>query len=326
MIRVLYRHRSGALVDDLSIDQVPSALKDPQARVWVDLEEPTLEEQQKVLSELFRFHHLATEDTINEIHIPKLDDYGTYLYLVYHSLKEGSEPMDVDTREVDVFVGPNYLVTIHEMKSTTIDKMWNPDYHKELGLARGIPLLLYELLDKQVDGYMDLLDRFERRIEELGDVIFQVSAREETSILDEILTTKSSTLRIRRILLPQREVFEHLAHDELSTIPSDARIYFQDLHDHLSRITDLTESMTELVQSTMTTHLTLSNNRLNVVMKLLTIISTIFMPLSFIAGVYGMNFDYMPELHWRWGYPMVWLIFISLAVTMLYIFRRRHWI
>jgi magnesium transporter len=326
MIRVLYRHRSGALVDDLPVAQVPSALKDPQARVWVDLVEPTLEEQQMVLGKLFRFHHLAVEDTINEIHVPKLDDYGSYLYLVYHSLKPGSEPMDVDTREVDVFVGSNYLVTIHEVKSITIDKMWIPDYHKDLGLARGIPLLLYELLDKQVDGYMTLLDHFERRIEELGDVIFQAGAREETALLDEILTAKSSTLRIRRILLPQREVFEHLAHDELSTIPSEARIYFQDLHDHLSRITALTDSMTDLVQSTMTTHLTLSNNRLNIVMKVLTIISTIFMPLSFIAGVYGMNFEHMPVLQWRWGYPMTWLIFIVLAAAMLYIFRRRHWI
>jgi magnesium transporter len=326
MIRVLYRHRSGALVDDLPIAQVPNALKDPQARVWVDMECPSLEDQQMVLGRLFRFHHLAVEDTVNEIHVPKVDDYGSYLYLVYHSLKIGDEPMDIHTREVDVFVGPNYLVTIHELQSTTIDKMWNAEYHKELGLSRGIALLLYELLDRQVDGYMVLLDNFERRIEELGDIIFQAKAAEENAILNEILTAKSSTLRVRRILLPQREVFEHLAHDELSVIPSEARIYFQDLHDHLSRFTELTESMRDLVQSTMTTHLTISSNRLNEVMKVLTIISTIFMPLSFIAGIYGMNFEYMPELHWRWGYPMAWLIFLTLAGSMLYFFRRRRWI
>jgi magnesium transporter len=326
MIRVLYRHRSGALVDDLPIAQVPSALKDPQARIWVDLECPSLEEQQHVLSELLHFHPLAVEDVINEIHIPKLDDYGGYLYLVFHSLTLGDEAMDIHTKETDVFVGPNYLVTIHELPSNTINKLWHKEYHQERGLARGIALLLYEILDRQVDGYMGLLDNFETRIEELGDVIFQAKPSNESAILNEILTAKSSTLRVRRVLLPQREVFEHLAHDDLSAIPSEARLYFQDLYDHLTRFADLAESMRDLVQSTMTTHLTIASNRLNEIMKVLTIISTIFMPLSFVAGIYGMNFDFMPELRWPWGYPLVWVIFLLIAGAMLLFFRRRHWI
>lgn len=326
MIRVLYRHRSGALVDDLPIAQVPSALKDPQARIWVDMEAPTVEEQQSVLAGLFNFHPLAVEDVINEIHVPKIDDYGTYLYLVFHSLTAGDEPMDIHTKETDCFVGTNYLVTIHELPSTTINKLWHLDYHHERGLARGIALLLYDILDRQVDGYMSLLDNFERRIEELGDVIFQAKANHESAILNEILTAKSSTLRIRRVLLPQRELFEHLANDDLSAIPSDARIYFQDLYDHITRFADLAESMRELVQGTMTTHLTISSNRLNEVMKVLTIISTIFMPLSFVAGVYGMNFHYMPEIATRWGYPAVWIIFLLVATVMILFFRRRHWI
>jgi magnesium transporter len=193
-------------------------------------------------------------------------------------------------------------------------------------LARSIALLLYEILDRQVDGYMNLIDQFERRIEELGDLIFQSTASNESAILNEILTAKSSTLRVRRILLPQREVFEHLAHDDLSAIPSETRIYFQDLYDHITRFADLAESMRDLVQSTMTTHLTISSNRLNEIMKVLTIISTIFMPLSFVAGIYGMNFDYMPELRWPFAYPLVWLIFITIAGSMILFFRRRRWL
>jgi magnesium transporter len=326
MIRVLYRHRSGALVDDLPIAQVPSALKDPQARIWVDMECTSGEEQRMVLSDLFHFHPLAVEDVINEIHVPKLDDYGGYLYIVFHSLTLGDEPMDLHTKELDVFVGPNYLVTSHELPSNAINKMWHKEYHQERGLARGIALLLYEMLDRQVDGYMELLNHFERRIEELGDLIFQSKPALESAMLNEILTAKSSTLRMRRVLLPQREVVEHLAHDDLSAIPSEARIYFQDLYDHITRFADLVDSMRDLVQSTMTTHLTIASNRLNEVMKVLTIISTIFMPLSFVAGIYGMNFDYMPELAWRWGYPLVWLVFIIIAATMVLFFRRRHWL
>jgi magnesium transporter len=326
MIRILYRHRSGALVDDLPIDQVPSALKDPQARIWVDMEQMSAADQKVVLADLFHFHPLAVEDVINEIHVPKLDDYGGYLYIVFHSLTLGDEPMDLHTKELDVFVGPNYLVTSHELPSNAINKMWNKEYHQERGLARGIALLLYDMLDRQVDGYMDLLDHFERRIEELGDIIFHAKPAQESAILNEILTAKSSTLRMRRVLLPQREVVEHLANDDLSAIPTETRIYFQDLHDHITRFADLAESMRDLVQSTMTTHLTISSNHLNEVMKVLTIISTVFMPLAFITGVYGMNFEYMPELTWRWGYPMVWVIFIIVVGAMILFFRRRRWL
>ncbi len=326
MIRVLYRHRSGALVDDLPIAQVPSALRDPQARIWVDVESASHEEQRMVLSELFHFHVLAVEDVINEIHVPKMDDYGVYLFLVFHSLTAGDERMDIHTKEIDVFVGPNYLVTTHELPSYTINKMWNKEYHQERGLTRGIALLLYEILDRQVDSYMNLLDNFETRIEELGDILFKLKPSEENAVLNEILTAKSSALRLRRILVPQREVFEHLAHDDLSAIPTEARIYFQDLFDHITRFAGLAESMRDLVQSTMTTHLTVSSNRLNEVMKVLTIISTIFMPLGFVAGVYGMNFQYMPALSWRWGYPLVWVIFFIIAGAMILFFRRRRWI
>lgn len=326
MIRILYRHRSGALVDDLPITQVPSALKDSQARIWIDLEGATEEDQKMVLNDLFHFHPLAVEDVINEIHVPKLDDYGGYLYLVIHSLTVGEEAMDIHTKEIDIFVGQNYLVTIHELPSNTINKMSHKEYHQERGLARGISLLLYELLDRQIDGYMTLLDHFESRIEELGDLVFQTKPSTENALLNEILTAKSSALRVRRILVPQREVIEHLAHDELSAIPHESRIYFQDLYDHITRFADLAESMRDLVQSTMTTHLTISSNRLNEIMKVLTIISTIFMPLSFVAGIYGMNFTYMPELDWRWGYPLVWLVFILIAGAMILFFRRRHWL
>ena len=162
--------------------------------------------------------------------------------------------------------------------------------------------------------------------QEIGDIIFQGRPESENALLDEILTAKSSALRVRRILLPQREMLEHLAHDDLSTIPTESRIYFQDLYDHILRLADLADSMRDLVNGTMTTHLTLSSNRLNEIMKVLTIISTIFMPLSFVAGIYGMNFEFMPELEKPWAYPLVWLVFLLLPAVMLYYFRRRKWI
>ena len=327
MIRVLYRHRSGTLIDDLPLSQVPVAIKDSQARVWIDLQSATSDEYRLVLEQMFHFHPLAVEDAINEVHIPKVDDYGPYLYLVVHSFRLGDERMDIDTYELDIFLGTNYLVTSHERASESVDLLWKKENHVERGLARGTALLVYELMDRQLDRYIPLLDQFEARVEGLGDLIVKTDvAYDERAVLNDILTAKSSALRLRRILLPQREVFARLARDHYEAIPADCRLYFQDLYDHVVRLADLAESMRDLVNGTMTTHLTLSSNRLNEIMKVLTIISTIFMPLSFIAGVYGMNFHYMPELSWPWGYPLVWLIFITLFAVMIRSFRRRRWL
>jgi magnesium transporter len=325
MIRILYRHRSGTLIANLPQEQLAGAIKDPQSRVWVDLQASDADETTSILVNYFRFHPLAVEDVIKDVHIPKVDDYGNYLYLVFHTVRMGDERMDIDTFEIDAFLGPNYLVTIHDEPSETIDQLWDEAHHKERGLARGPAMLLYELLDRQVDRYIPILDRFEAQVEELGDIIFRKDA-DERVLLDDILTAKSSALRLRRILIPQRDLLNRLAHTDYSVISADSRIYFQDVHDHVVRLADLADSMRDLVATTTATHLTITSNRLNEVMKILTIISTIFMPLSFLAGVYGMNFTYMPELDWRWAYPVIWLIFLSLAGGMIYMFRRRQWL
>jgi magnesium transporter len=177
-----------------------------------------------------------------------------------------------------------------------------------------------------VDGYIPIIDAFEEQLEQLGDAIFRNSSINDRAILDSVLTAKTSALRLRRILIPQRELLNRLAINDYAVISSDMRIYFRDVHDHLVRLADLADGMRDLASSTIETHLALVNNRLNEVVKLLTIISTIFIPLSFVAGIYGMNFEYMPELSWRWGYVFVWIIFLSIAGAMLYLFRRRKWL
>ena len=326
MIRILCRHRSGTLINDCPLDQVPAMLRDPQSRVWIDLNAPTDAEYRQILEDTFHFHPLAIEDTISDVHVPKVDDYGSYLYLVFHTFALGDERMDIESREMDIFLGANYLVTGHTKPSRTVDQMWNVDYHREHGLSRGVAILLYEMLDRQLDSYSPLLDEFEDHVEELGDVIFTASVRDDNRILNDILTAKTSSLRLRRIMLPQREVLNRLARGDYAVIPHDAQIYFRDVYDHLVRFADLVESMRDLVNSTTTTFLSITNNRLNEIMKVLTVISTIFIPLSFLAAVYGMNFHYMPELNAPWAYPLVWLSFFAIAGGMLYYFRRRRWL
>lgn len=328
MIRILYRHRSGTIVTDLSQDQLAQAIRDSQARIWIDLMAPTEEESQMVLKQIYHFHPLAIDDAINDLHVPKVDDYGTYLYLVFHTVNLGEERMDVHTDEVDVFLGANYLITIHDLPRSSIDKLWEESNHQRNGLARGPAYLLYELIDRQIDTYTPLIDRFEEQLELVGDQIFHSKQKrnEEEQLLNDALTAKSSALRLSRILTPQRELLYKLSHNDYSVIPAEMRIYFQDAYDHLARLSELALSMRDLSGSTIETHLALVNNRINETMKVLTMISTIFIPLSFIAGIYGMNFTFMPEIDEPWAYPLVWLSFLLVGGGMVYFFRRRGWL
>jgi magnesium transporter len=328
MIRILYRHRSGTIVTDLSQNQLAQAIRDNQARIWIDLQTPTEEESHLVLKQLYHFHPLAIEDAINDSHVPKVDDYGSYLYLVFHTVNLGDERMDIHTDEIDVFLGANYLITLHDAPRPSIDRLWHEDNHQHKGLARGPAFLLYELIDRQVDTYTPIIDHFEVQLELLGDQIFrtQQQRNNDDELLNDILTAKSSALRLSRILTPQRELLYKLSHNNYSVVPADARIYFQDAYDHLARLSDLAMSMRDLSSSTIETLFALVNNRINETMKVLTMISTIFIPLSFLAGVYGMNFKFMPELQSPWAYPLVWVSFIIIGGGMVYFFRRRGWL
>lgn len=326
MIRILYRHRSGTLIRDLPHTQLADAVRDSQARLWIDMVAPTDEELEQILTQVFRFHPLAIEDAVRDSHLPKVDDYGAYLYLVYHTFEMGEDRMEIDSLELDIFLGANYLISIHDHESSTINTLWDEDGQHQRRLGQGPAMLLYDLMDRQLDRYLPIFDAFEQRVEELGDLIFVSKLHDDTQLMDEILTAKTTALRMRRTLIPQLDVLEKLARVDYPAIPAESRRYFQDVYDHVMRLSSLAESMRDLVNSTATIHLTIANNRLNEIMKVLTIIATIFMPLSFIAGIYGMNFVHMPELNWPWMYPLVWMLFLAVAGSMLYFFRRRRWL
>ncbi|MBI3958984.1 MAG: magnesium/cobalt transporter CorA [Chloroflexi bacterium] len=327
MIRILYRHTSGALVHELPVEQLASAIRDSNAMVWVDMQDPTPEEEQKILDDIFNFHPLAVEDATNSVLLPKINDYRRYLYIVIHSIYPGAELVDLVSSELDIFLGPNFLITIHEREMSSINGLWqDKEHHSQEGISRGPALLLYEILESQVDRITRLLDNFEAELERLGDIIFQKGDISRESLLDDLLTAQSSALRLNRVLQPQRDLMHRLAQTDYSVIPAPARPYFADIHDHLNRMVGLVESMRELARSTIEIYMALSNNRMNEIIKILTITSTIFLPLSFLAGVYGMNFQYMPELGWPWAYPLVWVTFFVVAGLMLRFYRRRGWL
>ncbi len=326
MVRIFYRHASGTIVPDLPLEQLADAIQDGNAHIWVDLLAPTQDECLQILENVFQFHPLAIEDVASSLLVPKVNDYRRYLYIVIHSIYTGSQIVDLISSKMDIFLGANFLVTIHEKPMMSADSLWDEEYHEDEGLAKGPAFLLYELLERQADRFMRLLDSFEAELERLGDVIFLEGNVADENLLDEILTAKSSALRLGRVLRPQRDLMNRLSNTDYAVIPGAARVYFADIYDHLVRMVGLVEGMQELARSTVDIYLALANNHMNEIMKVLTVISTIFIPLTFLTGVYGMNFRYMPELDVPWAYPVLWILFIIISLVLLRVFRRWKWL
>jgi len=225
--------------------------------------------------------------------------------------------------ELNLFLGENFLVTCYrDPAMPPVEKIWNQLAKDERLYHNGADFLCHAILDVLVDEYMPVIDAMDDEIDFLEDKVLE---RPEPVILDRILNIKHAVMSLRRILNPQREVINRLSRDEFRMIDRQSRIYFRDIYDHLVRIQDLTESMRDIIAGAMDIYLSSNSLRLNEVMKALTIVSTIFLPLSFLAGVFGMNFKVFPILDHPWGYYLSWVIFILITVIMLTVFRRRRW-
>lgn len=322
MIRSIYFAPDGAIQKDLSIPEIGTWLQKQEGLLWVSLENPTPNEVEEILSTQFHFHHLAIEDCLSTgYQTPKVDDFGSYIFIIAHAVAPRVDFRDLDTRELDFFLSDNYLVTCHiDDSMPPIELTWNQLARDERLSHNGADFLCHAVLDVLVDQYMPILDQMDEEIEWLED---QVLSRPEPKTLERVLQLKHSIMTLRRIVSPQRELMNRLTRDEFPMIDRQSRIYFRDIYDHLVRIQDLGESIRDIVSGSLDIYLSSTSLRLNEVMKALTIVSTIFLPMSFVAGVYGMNFLHMPEL--SWGYPAVWAVFLLIPVGMISFFKRRHW-
>jgi len=324
MIRSIYFPPRESPVRNLPPDQFAECLQNPEGLLWVSLENTTADEIQAILGEAFHFHPLTIEDCTNiGYQSPKIDDFDDYLFIIAHAIQPAWEITEETLLELGIFLGANYLVTVSTDPSMPpVIKTWDlleKDQRLHLG---GADFLCHSILDILVDDYMPLLDSMEDEIEKLEDLIL-ASPKAET--LERILALKHSIMVLRHIIWPQREVINRLSRDEYPMIDQKSRIYFRDIYDHLMRIQDMTENIRDIVSGSLDIYLNSTSLRLNEVMKALTIVSTIFLPLSFVAGNFGMNFKFMPELSWQYGYMMVIGIYIAIVIGMLTFFKKRGW-
>ncbi len=289
---------------------------------WIDLEDPTVKEA-TILEDPFHFHPLAIEDCLSDVNLPKVDEYEGYIFLIVHGIRFDAPTDQFFTRELDVFLGKNYLVTHHKGPMRSIAGA------KELcaknlltSMPRGVEFLLHTILDQMFENYFPNLDAIEDKIQLVQVEVFEKPTQ---ATLDTIFTLKRDVMQLRRICAPQREIVHRLSRGEFAVISAKAAVYFRDIYDNLYRIVDASYQYQDLMQSTLDAYLSAINNRLNETMKRLTVVTVVLASLTVITGVYGMNFVHMPELQWRFGY--VWAISLMVVVPagILYWFRRTGW-
>ncbi len=328
MIRSLYYVPGESIQKDVPPRDFPQLIQNQRALLWVDFVSEPPETSLPILQD-FNFHPLAIDDALQETHVPKLDDWGDYLYIVlnYMNAEEKGDLWETEVDELDIFLGKNYIVTHHDHPVSAIDETWAVCDRDPRNVQEGADHLLYKIADYLVAEYMPAVEKVDSAIDQIEDQIFD---RPSPRTLERLFALKRVLLAMRRILLPQREVLNKLARDDYKVIDPRDRIFFRDIYDHLVRLHDVNESLRDLVGGALDTYLSVINNRMNEVMKTLTIITTLFMPLTFVTGFFGMNFFAPPGSldHWTSNpvFYVVLAINILLPIGMYIWMRRRTWV
>ncbi|HMB24634.1 MAG TPA: magnesium/cobalt transporter CorA [Anaerolineales bacterium] len=288
MIRSLYYVPGQPIQKDLPPEKFPELLQNQDAILWVDFISEPPQTSQPVLEE-FGFHPLAIDDALQETHIPKLDDWGEYLYIVlnYMNMEPNGDAWETQVDELDIFLGRNYIVTHHDYQISAVDETWVLCDRDDRNLHEGADHLLYRIADNLMAAYMPAIEKIDDAIDQIEDQVFD---RPSPNTLEKLFALKRVLLAMRRIIIPQREVLNKLARDDYKVIDPKDRVFFRDIYDHLVRLHDLNESLRDLVGGVLDTYLSVINNRMNEVMKTLTVITVLFMPLTFLTGFFGMNF------------------------------------
>ncbi|MEH7443887.1 magnesium/cobalt transporter CorA [Bacillus sp. JJ1122] len=314
MIRSIAINQSNEIRTGMSI---PELISGDYRWYWIDFSEPTPDEIE-FLKEPLRFHPLAIEDCIHTLQRPKLDYYDDYNFFVVQALNADS----MNKEEVDLFLGTNYIITFHMEMNREIDDVWS-----RLELT-GTPdnwdpsLVLYHVIDKIVDNYFPLVYKIEDLLNEIDE---NSSGRSMEELLEDLFDTRHELLSLRHTITPMRDLVYRMINSHRLADILARKEYFNDIHDHLLRLGEKVEASRELTTDIRDSYLSMNSHETNRVMKVLTVITTIFMPLTFIAGIYGMNFENMPELSWEYGYFGALFTMSIIGLTMFLWFRKKGW-
>ncbi len=317
----VYAHQNG---DTKCVEQVDPAWLDDASTttIWVDLSAPTGEET-RVLSDVFHFHPLSVEDAHSALQYPKIEPYPGYLYIVLHGIDLKRGQTQFATRDVDFFLGRNYLVTVHDGSSPTIERLRGVcDEHEHI-LGEGAVGLLHRIVDSMVDNYRPAIEELEERIDELEEMAFTG----HDQMVREVLKLKRELASLRRVIIPQRDGIGRLARREFQAISDEMAYRFRDVYDHVVRYAEEAILFQDRITGILEVNLSTVSNRLNQVMKVLTVMSTIFLPLTVLTGMWGMNIS-LPHFPGGDAAQFWWIAgtMFAISAAMLVVFRRNKWI
>ncbi len=318
-----YLSPEGDLKRGLTAEEIKAAFESGQGLLWVDIAETT-EEDGRFLEQTFGFHRLAVEDCVSPlIHPPKIDDFGDYLFLIVHGINYAVESEIVETAELEIFLGTHFVVSNHSFPLYSVEAVSKQVEDDGRPMRRGADFLVHALVDVLIDNVMPTIDKMSDIAEEIEE---EVIRNPQQATLEAILKLKRSALRIHRVMAPQREILNRLSRGEFPLIKEEAQIFYRDIYDHLVRIEDMNQTSRDRADNALSTYLSSVANRQNETMRVLSIVATIFLPLTLVAGIYGMNFENMPELGWEWGYFAVLGLIGTVIVIAILWFWARNWI
>jgi magnesium transporter len=302
--------------DQNVLKDVPlSRLSDPDIHwYWVDFDSPT-EEEATLLKSHFNFHPLAIEDCLHLLQRPKLDYYEGYDFFVLHDINQNT----LLPEEIDIFLGHNFIVSFHYLESSELELVRQRIISDKMNLEKGSKSVFYQIMDKIVDEYFPSLYRIEDSLNELE------AQDADENLIEEVYTIRSQLLKLRRTIFPMRELLYRILNSERVIIPKEDRVYFMDIYDHLLKLSEMIESNREMTADIRDSYISINSNRMNAIMKTLTVMTSVFIPLTFIASIYGMNFEYMPELSYRWSYFIVLMVMFVVGSSMIIWLWRKGW-
>ncbi len=322
-LTLLHYDEQHAVEQEVKTAQECLALRDSPGVSWINITGLHEVETLAQFGDAFGLHPLVLEDILNTDQRPKLEDYGEYLYIVIKRLGNGAPANEISTEQISLILGRNLVISFLESDSGVFNGVKDRILNNRGRIRRlGADYLAYTLMDAVVDNYFAIFETLGERIEVLQETII---SRPIPASLQTLHMLKRELLFLRKSVWPLREVVSGMQRGDSTLIHKDTWFYLRDVYDHTIHVIDTIETYRDMLASMMDIYLSSLSIRLNEVMKVLTIIATIFMPLTFIVGIYGMNFQHMPELGWRWGYPLVLLLMAGVTAGMLVFFRRKKW-
>lgn len=297
-------------------------LEDPEKVLWIDMTAPS-DKESYVLTHDFNFHPLAIEDVISEVSRPKLDDYGDYLFLVFQLADYMGKEKGLRVGEVDLFLTKNCVVTVHFDEHPVFETLYTKARKDDRVFSRGADFLFHAILDGIVDNYTAALDILEFEVDAVEDDVFE---EPDERTVKTIFALRRDISHLKRIAYPQREVLAQLTRDRHDLISEKSLVYLSDIYDHMARIHETADSHRDTLVSALEVYFSKVSTRTNEIIKVLTIFTAILMPPTFLVGLYGMNFKYMPELNWKYGYHMFWAVIVIVTIILLFFFKKKKWI